>query len=63
MVEFKAHARRDAYQRMESELQALLATAPDDRKEVRQSRELIATKLMNDCKHIIFTICINEGTT
>lgn len=33
MLEFKTLARRDAFQRMETELEALLATAPDERKE------------------------------
>lgn len=35
MIEFKTLARRDAFQRMESELQSLLTTCPDDRLEVK----------------------------
>lgn len=34
MLEFKELSRKDAFQRMETELQSLLDTAPDDRKEV-----------------------------
>ena len=34
VVEFKSLARRDAFERMDSELKILLETAPEDKKEV-----------------------------
>lgn len=42
VLEFKAQARIDAYQRMESELKDLLRTAPDERVKVRWYRILAA---------------------
>ena len=41
-MEFKAVARKDAFQRMESELAVLLDTAPEERRVVRQPRNLSA---------------------
>ena len=69
MVEFKSLARRDAFERMDSELKILLETAPEDKKEVMslwtvfiELLVLQTTKVLNLNTAVQFRGSVNTDT-